>query len=141
MTKQTMTFGKYRGLPIRDVPLGYLAWAVEKMTSPPRCVIKELERRVRRFVRRDAAKALHPITDLAHPHASPSQVKSAKSRPRSHKANPISRVRVLTGERYDVERKAWLARGGDPNSCPWDAYEAGVDNPLDESPSGTCDGM
>jgi len=137
MTKHRMTFGKYRGVPSCDVPLGYLAWAMEKMESPPACVVAELERRADRYVRRNPAKAQGAIADLAYARAKPVRPKSARSRPR--KAKPLSRVRVITGERYDVERKAWLARGGDPNSCPWDAYEAGVDDPLDESPNGTCD--
>ena len=138
MTKQTMTFGKYRGLPIRDVPLGYLKWAVEKMKSPPACVVAELERRAGRHGRRAAAKAQGAIADLACACAQPGRLKGARSRPR--KVKPINRVRVFIGERYDVERKAWLARGGDPNSCPWDAFDAGVNDLLDESSGGTCDG-
>lgn len=41
----TMTFGKHKGTPLREVPVEYLTWALDSMTNCPAYIIIELTRR------------------------------------------------------------------------------------------------
>jgi hypothetical protein len=57
MDDDRMTFGRYRGMPASEVPVEYLAWAMESMRNLPACVIGELRRRASGAGTRDVLEA------------------------------------------------------------------------------------
>jgi len=52
-----MTFGRYEGMAVSDLPVEYLGRLVEKMTNPPAYLLAELRRRVDIKETRDALVA------------------------------------------------------------------------------------
>lgn len=65
-----MTFGKYRGEHISDVPSDYLQWAFEECDQLPRWVLEEIRRELDQRGRR-ARRTERPPEEPSKPRAHP----------------------------------------------------------------------
>jgi hypothetical protein len=109
----TFSFGKYRGWPACDVPVEYLSWALETMSSPPYEVLEELKRRASRFGSRDAITAQTILGGLTYRKARKTKRKARKAkvaRPQHKKSAEV------VGEGFAAGRAAFQ---GDPSECPF----------------------
>lgn len=98
---EVMYFGKHKGKSVEDVPLDYLIWCATDLRRCPMPIMAELDRRA-------ALAALPPKLRSV-------RLYKKRKRGRSH-ISPKTKV----GERFEADRAAWLAAGGDPDSCPFD---------------------
>jgi hypothetical protein len=117
-TVDRMPWGKYKGTPLRKVPLKYLMWLMNSMAFPPECVSDELYRRF-----------------TANPPKSSRLVRRAKAqRRRGHKPTespaPVGTVREHDNRMHAKQE----TNGGDVNARPF--------NPVPkEGMSPTVDGV
>ena len=110
----TFSFGKYRGWTACDVPVDYLAWAMETMGKPPYEVLEELKRRAARFGSRDAITAQTILVGLTY-----RKTKRAKRIARTAKARSSQPRKVTAesvGEGFEAARAAFQ---GDLSECPF----------------------
>jgi len=57
-----MEFGRWKGLPVRDVPIEWLAWCVVKLHKPPRYILKEVMARAEAHGSRDSIPAAEALS-------------------------------------------------------------------------------
>lgn len=97
---QTMTFGKYEGVPITNVNTKYLKWLAKNLDFVPDYVIDELfnRRELKRLPRKTQARA--------------------KNNSRK-KTTCKSSGSVTVGKDYEAIREQWELAGGDASQCPF----------------------
>lgn len=140
-TQETMGFGKYKGLPLCEVPVDYLAWVLDTFRSPPTSVLAELQRRGgdgaggASFIAY-AAVSKHKFQSARRKSRKPSRRPANASRKAaarkdiqrqmaSEHLRRLSRGVMVVGAQYASERARWESGGGDPASCPFGEEEVG----------------
>ena len=133
-----LTFGKYRGVAVDEIPVDYLIWILRHWEKPSRWASLELERRARVMSGRDALEAQAALgryqVGLArsigrHRRPKRSGRKASRHGSRSDRDRQVSYRQedklaerlVVVGAAYDRLRQEFLDKGGDPRECPFDA--------------------
>ena len=133
-----LTFGKYRGVAVDEIPVDYLTWILRYWEKPSRWASLELERRARVMSGRDALEAQaalgkyksglgRSIGRHRRPVRSGKKTSRYGSRSERHrqvsyrKEDKLAEGVVLVGEAYDRLNQEFLGKGGDPSECPFDA--------------------
>lgn len=113
-------FGKHRGLPACDVPLSYLAWALDAMPKVPPCILEELRRRAASHGSRQAVEAQAVLSNWGYRSAR-KRVRRARRTASSGKAVRSRRAprQDFVGAEFSERRAQWLATGGSESECPW----------------------
>lgn len=134
-----ITFGKYKGVPISEVPVDYLVWALESIRNTPIAVVEELERRGSQMSGGAAFIAQASLGKWKHSRAvkkarrcsgprsaaSPARRRDVQRQVASEKLRSLSCGIRITGDCYREAREEWEVGGGDLSSCPFgDADES-----------------
>ena len=93
MNENKMKFGKYKGEPVADIPVDYLAWAARKHKQTPGYILAELRARASRHGTRDAIEAESALSDYEF-----------RTRPRRKKKRKKSKGQ-LTNKKAAKKRK------------------------------------
>lgn len=102
---QLMTFGKFKGIAVTEVPDWYIQWTVKQVWCPTYVAV-ELTRRG---------------TDYRHvPKVSRNKLKQhLKNTGQWETKTPKSSGTVNVGEHYEWARSEWEDAGGDAGQCPF----------------------
>ena len=132
-----LTFGKYRGVAVDEIPVDYLIWILRHWEKPSRWASLELERRARVMSGRDALEAQAALgryqVGLArsigrHRRPTRSGRKASRHGSRSDRDRQVSYRQedklaerlVVVGAAYDRLRQDFCDAGGDSSECPFD---------------------
>jgi hypothetical protein len=135
-----LTFGKYRGVAVDEIPVGYLIWVLRHWKKPARWAHIELERRARVMSGRDALEAQAALgryqVGLArsigrHRRPKRSGRKASRHGSRSDRDRQVSYRQedklsegvVVVGKNYARLTQDFLSQGGDPSECPFDTAD------------------
>ena len=102
---KVVTFGKFKGVPVEEVPDWYIHWCVKQVWCPTYLAV-ELSRRGTKY--------------LQIPKVSRKKLKQhLKNTGQWEWKKAKSSGSVIVGEGYEWARAAWEDAGGDASECPF----------------------
>ena len=78
-----MEFGRWKGLPVRDVPIEWLAWCVLEIRRPPKYILQEVMVRAESHGSRDSIPAAEALSK-----------RSSKANKKRGKRNRLKKIRA-----------------------------------------------
>jgi hypothetical protein len=141
-----LTFGRYRGVAVDEIPVGYLIWILRHWEKPARLARLELERRARVMSGRDALEAQASLgqyqAGLARSIGRHRRPKRSGRRVSRHgdrrdrdrqvsyrQEDKLAERVVVVGAAFDRLKQEFLSKGGDPSACRFDAADYVYDGP------------
>jgi hypothetical protein len=132
-----LNFGKYRGLPVAEVPVDYLIWGLRKCKKLMRLVFPELDRRAAVMSGRDAMEAQVALGNYKtalgrsigrnrRPTRSGKKTSRHGSMSDRHRQvsyrqeDKLAEGLTFVGEAYERLRQDFCDAGGDSSECPFD---------------------
>lgn len=117
-------FGKYKGIPVDEVPVDYLVWCCQGMKVCPPYIQLEVHRRSAFDAEAQAAVSLlgrRLGKSLGKFHRKMGKVEARKQGQRDRAKAQLARAQknVFVGENFERLRAEFVAAGGDLSLCPF----------------------
>jgi hypothetical protein len=124
METPKLGFGKYKGIPVDEVPVDYLVWCCQGMKVCPPYIQLEVHRRSAYNAEAQAAVSLlgrRLGKSLGKFHRKKGKVEARKQGQRDRAKAQLARVQknVFVGENFERLRAEFISAGGDLSLCPF----------------------